>query len=58
MDTATLKAVAQHLDNSVITGVALDTIHLCVRNQGLASNTITLADLLPEDPAADTAANQ
>ena len=58
MDTATLKAVAQHLDNNVITVAALDTIQLYVRNQGLANNTITLADLLPENSVTDTGANQ
>ena len=36
----------------------MDTIQLYVRNQGLSNNTIALADLLQEDPVADTAANQ
>ena len=52
------KAVAQHLDNNVITVVDLDTIQLYVRNQGFANNTIALADLLQEDPVTDTAAHQ
>ena len=58
MDTATLKAVAKHLDNNIITVAAYDTILLYVRNQGLTNNTIALADLLQEDLVAGTAANQ
>ena len=58
MDTTILKAVAQHLDNNVITVADLDTIQLYVRNQGLTDNTIALADLLQEDPVADIAADQ
>ena len=58
MDITILKAVAQHLDNNVIIVADLDTIQLYVRNQGLANNTITLVDLLQEDPVADIAADQ
>ena len=58
MDITILKAVAQHLDNNVITVADLDTIQLYVKNQGLANNTIALADLLQEDPVADIAADQ
>ena len=58
MDTTTLKAVAQHLDNNVITVADLDIIQLCVKNQGLPNNTIALADLHQEDPVTDIAADQ
>ena len=58
MDTTTLKAVAQHLDNNVITVADLDIIQLCVKNQGLPNNTTALADLHQEDPLADTTADQ
>ena len=58
VDITILKAVAQHLDNNVITVADLDTIQLYVKNQGLPNNTIALADLLQEDLVADIAADQ
>ena len=58
MDTTTLKAIAQHPDNNVITVADLDTTQLCVRNQGLPNNTITLTDLHQEDLVTDIAADQ
>ena len=58
MDITILKAVAQHLDNNVITVADLDTIQLYVKNQGLTNNTIALVDLLQEEPVAEIAADQ
>ena len=58
MDTTTPKAVAQHLDNNVITVADMDIIQLCAKKQGLPKNTIALADLHQEDPVTDIVADQ
>ena len=58
MVTTTLKAIAQHLDNNVITAADLDTTQLCAKNQGLPNITTALADLHQEDLVADTTADQ